>query len=194
MSFVTERLDLSPVQIPTVCSFSFDLLRNPEQRKLEIFCTTLLLNLCKFPKFTHDLFSDRHLIFSHLIWHMNFKAEFIQICFQCSADFIQPSFHLFCDVAISWSVSINRALLSLFFDRVHCGFTLIYILDAHACTILRPRAENPSLSAVLFSSCSRSLYRWTVTSSSLASQASCRVSFPLECSYAVTWSRSNSLR
>ena len=99
MSFVTERLDLSPVQIPTVCSFYFDLLRNPEQRKLEIFCTTLLLNLCKFPKFTNDLFSDRHLIFSHLIWHMNFKAEFIQICFQCSADFIQPSFHLFCDVA-----------------------------------------------------------------------------------------------
>ena len=99
MSFVTERLDLSPVQIPTVFSFYFDLLRNPEQRKLEIFCTTLLLNLCKFPKFTHALFSDWHLIFSHLIWHMNCKAEFIQISFQCSADFIQPSFHLFCDVA-----------------------------------------------------------------------------------------------
>ena len=30
---------------------------------------------------------------------MNYKAEFIQICFQCSADFIQPSFHLFCNVA-----------------------------------------------------------------------------------------------
>ena len=64
---------------------------------------------------------------------MNFKTEFIQICFRCSADFIQPSFHLFCDVVISWSVSINRALLSLFFD-LHCGFT-IYILDAHACMI-----------------------------------------------------------
>ena len=54
---------------------------------------------------------------------MNFKTEFIQICFCCSADFIQPSFHLFCDVVISWSVSINRALLFLFFD-LHCGFTL----------------------------------------------------------------------
>ena len=47
---------------------------------------------------------------------MNFKAEFIQICFRCSADFIQPSFHLFYDIVISWSVCINTALLSLFLD------------------------------------------------------------------------------
>ena len=49
----------------------------------------------------------------------------MQICFRCSADLIQPSFHLFCDVVISWSVSINTAQLSLFFD-LHCGFTCLY--------------------------------------------------------------------
>ena len=32
--------------------FSFDILRDPEQRKLEFFCTALLLNLRRFPKFT----------------------------------------------------------------------------------------------------------------------------------------------
>ena len=32
-------------QISTVCSFYFVILRNPEQRKLEFFCTALLLNL-----------------------------------------------------------------------------------------------------------------------------------------------------
>ena len=59
---------------------------------------------------------------------MNFKTEFIQICFWCSADFIQPSFHLFFDVVISLSVSINRALtlLFLFFD-LHCPW-LSYML------------------------------------------------------------------
>ena len=31
--------------------FGFDNLRNPEQRKLKFFCTALVLNLCKFPKF-----------------------------------------------------------------------------------------------------------------------------------------------
>ena len=67
---------------------------------------------------------------------MNFKTEFIQICFRCSADFIQPSFHLFCDVVISWSVSINRALLSLFFD-LHFGCTCLYDL--------RPRAEDSTV-------------------------------------------------
>ena len=46
---------------------------------------------------------------------MNFKADFILVCFQFSADFIQRSFHLFCDVVISGSVSIHRALLSPFF-------------------------------------------------------------------------------
>ena len=56
---------------------------------------------------------------------MNFKVEFMQICFRCSADLIQPSFHLFCDVVISSSVSINTAQLSLFFD-LHCGFTCLY--------------------------------------------------------------------
>ena len=45
--------------------------------------------------------SDWHLILSHLVEHSNFKAEFIQICFQFSTDFIQPSFHLFCGVAIT---------------------------------------------------------------------------------------------
>ena len=69
---------------------------------------------------------------------MNFKTEFIQICFRCSADFIQPSFHLFCDVVISLSVSINRALLFLVFD-LHCGCICLYELhcgpELHACTI-----------------------------------------------------------
>ena len=55
---------------------------------------------------------------------MKFKAEFIQISFQFSADFIQPPFHLFCDVVISWSVCINGALLSLFFDSRAC---MIYV-------------------------------------------------------------------
>ena len=46
------RATLSPVQIPIVCSFySFDNLRNPERLKLKFFCTALVLNLCKFPKF-----------------------------------------------------------------------------------------------------------------------------------------------
>ena len=115
--------------------FSFDILsnvlRNPEQRKLEFFSTALLLNLCasKFPKF----------ILSHLVQHMKFKAEFVQVCFRCSADFIQPSFHLFCDVVIIITfiytaqitcnklIGISRALLSLFFD-LHCGFTSLYDL------------------------------------------------------------------
>ena len=68
---------------------------------------------------------------------MNFKTEFIQICFCCSADFIQPSFHLFCDVVVSWLLSINRARLFLFFD-LHCGVIYactIYIANLHACTI-----------------------------------------------------------
>ena len=54
---------------------------------------------------------------------MNFKADFMQVCFQLWADFIQRSFHFFVMWVISWSVSINRALLFLFFD-LHCGFTL----------------------------------------------------------------------
>ena len=58
-------------------------------------------------------------------------TEFVQICFQWSADFIQPSFLLFCDVLTSWSVSINRALLFLFFD-LHCGFTCLYDLRSRA--------------------------------------------------------------
>ena len=46
------QANLSPVQIPIVCSFySFDNLRNPERLKLKFFCTALVLNLCKFPKF-----------------------------------------------------------------------------------------------------------------------------------------------
>ena len=68
---------------------------------------------------------------------MNFKTGFIQICFRCSADFIQSSFHLFCDVVIDCSLSINRALLFLFFDLhceviclsdLHYGFTCLYDL------------------------------------------------------------------
>ena len=110
--------------------------------------------------------------------------------FQFSADFIQFSFHFFCDVAITWSVSINRTLLSqLFFDLpcdLHAG--TICILVAHACMISfmswRLNCWSPSLSAVLFSSCSRSQYCGTVTSSFPASQASCRVTFPPCCSYA----------
>ena len=57
---------------------------------------------------------------------MDFKIEFIQICFRGSADFIQPSFLLFSDVVIGWSLSMNRALLFLF---------SIYIADLYACTI-----------------------------------------------------------
>ena len=58
---------------------------------------------------------------------MNFKAEFIQVCSQFSEVFIQLSFHLFCNVVRS--VSINRAVLSLFFD-LHCGFSwMIYTLN-----------------------------------------------------------------
>ena len=68
---------------------------------------------------------------------MNFKTEFIQICFRCSADFIQPSFHLFCDVVISWSVSINRARLSPFFD-----FTLRIYMHVYD---LRSRAEDQTV-------------------------------------------------
>ena len=68
---------------------------------------------------------------------MDFKIEFIQICFRCSADFIQPSFLLFCDVVIDCSLSINRALLFPFFDLfceviclydLHYGFTCLYDL------------------------------------------------------------------
>ena len=90
---------------------------------------------------------------------MNFKTEFIQICFRCSADFIQPSFHLFCDVVISWSVSINRALLFLFFD-LHCGPELhactIYIAELFDCMIyahelkIQLNCWSPSLRPVLF--------------------------------------------
>ena len=68
---------------------------------------------------------------------MNFTAEFSQVCFQCSADFIQPSFHLFCDAVVSWSVSINRALLSLLFDftlRIYMP-VLFTLFDAHGCMI-----------------------------------------------------------
>ena len=46
------QANLSPVQIPIVCSFySFDNLSNPERLKLKFFCMALVLNLCKFPKF-----------------------------------------------------------------------------------------------------------------------------------------------
>ena len=46
------QANLSPVQIPIVCGFySFDNLRNLERLKLKFFCTALVLNLCKFPKF-----------------------------------------------------------------------------------------------------------------------------------------------
>ena len=63
---------------------------------------------------------------------MKFKAEFIQIIFQFSADFIQPPFHLFRDVVIS---CMNGALLSLFFR-----FTCLYDL--------RPRAEDIGVRAI----------------------------------------------
>ena len=60
-------------------------------------------------------------------------------------------------------------------------------MDAHACMIStgwRLICWSSSLSTVPFSSCSKSQYRGTVTSSSRASQASCRVSFPPCGSYA----------
>ena len=126
-------MDPSPVQIPTFRSFYFVILGNPEQRKLEFFAHLY----CWIFVVSEILLLDWHLIKSHLVEHFIFKAEFIQICFQFSADFIQPSFHLFCDVAITWSVSINRTLLSqLFFDLpVTLRFTCRY--DLHfGCTCL----------------------------------------------------------
>ena len=66
---------------------------------------------------------------------MNFNADIIQVCVQFSADFIQRSSHLFCDVVISWSVSINKALLSVFF-KFSLHACMIYIYD------LRPWAED----------------------------------------------------
>ena len=107
---------------------------------------------------------------------------------------LSTSLHLCWNVVMSWSVSINRALLSLFYD-LHCQ--LIYMLVWFTfwmhmpvwfiSTNWRLHCWIPSLSAVLFSSCSRSWYRGTVrtvTSSFPVSQASCRVSFSLCCSYA----------
>ena len=155
--------------------FSFDILRNPEQRKFEFFYTAFFIN-----SWIHCL--DWHLILSHLVKHMNFKADFIQICFRCTADFIQPSFHLFCDVVISWSVSINRAMLCLFFDLATLW---MHMPVWYTSTIeLKIKLLSPSLSAVPFSSCSRSWYRGIATSSFPTSQASCRVSFPPCCSHA----------
>ena len=131
---------------------------------------------------------------------MDFKIEFIQICFRCSADFIQPSFRLFCDVLIGWSLSINRALLFLFSD-LHCGPELvlelhactIYTADLHACTIyfadlldcmicvheLKIKLLKSKFESCPVSSCSRSWYLGIVTSSFPVSQASCELVFPL---------------
>ena len=55
---------------------------------------------------------------------MDFKIEFIQICFRCSADFIQPSCLLFFDVVIDCSI---------YFAKLYA--CTIYITDLHACTI-----------------------------------------------------------
>ena len=77
-------MDLSPVQMPIVCSFQVltfqGILSKGNSAKLEFFCTALLLNLCKFPKFIS--LTDIILISSRLVY--------IQICSRCSADFIQP--------------------------------------------------------------------------------------------------------
>ena len=107
---------------------------------------------------------------------MNFKAEFIQICFRYTADFLQPSFHL------GWSVSINRALLCLFFDLV--TFWMHMPVWFTSTIELKIKLLSPSLSAVPFSSCSRSWYSEIATRSFPTSQASCRVSFPPCCSHA----------
>ena len=92
---------------------------------------------------------------------MNFKAYFIQICFKFSADFILPSFHLFCNVVISWSVSMNRALLtcfSIYIADLHA--CTIYILDEHVCMIyaheLKIELLKSKLECCPVSSCSRS--------------------------------------
>ena len=116
---------------------------------------------------------------------MNFKADFIQVCCQFAADFIQRSFHLFCDVVISWSVSINRALLSPFFLFTACLYDLHLWFTSMS---WRLNCWNPSLSAVLFSVVANPQYHGTVTSSSQASQASCRVSFLPYYSYAILFS------
>ena len=120
---------------------------------------------------------------------MNFKADFIQVYCQFSADFIQRSFHLFCDVVISWSVSIHRDCYAWFFYLLHA--CMIYIYDLHlwfTSMSWRLNCWNPSLSAVLFSVVANPQYHGTVTSSSQASQASCRVSFLACYSYAILFS------
>ena len=48
-------MDLSPVQIPTVLVFSFDILRNPELRKLEFFYTTFFVNFLNSLSLTYEL-------------------------------------------------------------------------------------------------------------------------------------------
>ena len=58
--------------------------------------------------------------------HMNFKTEFIQICFCNSADFIQPSFLLFCDVVIGWSLSRSSSLNAYFPDCAWKGKTYLF--------------------------------------------------------------------
>ena len=123
---------------------------------------------------------------------MNFEGEFIKVCFQFSADFIQPYFFQFalwcCNKLIG---SHDRALLPLYFSRftsriyMPVRFTLF---DAHACTFyvheLKIKLMRSKFECCPVSSCSRSWYRGTVTSSFPASQASCRVSFPPCCSHA----------
>ena len=143
---------------------------------------------------------------------MNFKTEFIQICFCCSADFIQPSFHLFCNRLIaqyrqstvipvfrftlrsymhvrftSRSYMLARFtsrsyMLVRFTLRIYRAYTT-YIADFLDCMFfvheLKIKLLKSKLESCPVFSCSRSQYLGIVTSSFPASQASCRVSFPL---------------
>ena len=106
---------------------------------------------------------------------------------------LSTSLHLFWNVVMSWSVSINRALLSLFYD-LHCEFTCLY--DLHfGCTCpydLFPRTEDYTVEfQVWMLSCFPAVAdpdtveeseQWRVPFP--VSQASCRVSFSPCCSYA----------
>ena len=69
-----------------------------------------------------------------------------------SPDFFQPSFLLFCDVVISWSVSINRALIIPVFR--------FYIADLSDCTSyvneLKIKPLKSKFESYPVSSCSRS--------------------------------------
>ena len=125
---------------------------------------------------------------------MNFEGEFIQVCFQFSADFIQPyffQFALWCCNKLIGSYNMIEHCYPCFSVDLHRGFTCLY--DLHylmhmpvrfMSTSWRLNWWGPSLSAVLFPVVADpgTVEQWRVPFP--ASQASCRVSFPPCCSHA----------